>query len=55
MSEINILQAEPTIKEIEERIKRDRREEVIQIYDSLDERRQRLILVHIRALSGKNK
>lgn len=57
MSQINDLQVEqlePTIEEIEKRIKKNRRDEVIQIYDSLDERRQRLILVHIRALSGKN-
>lgn len=54
MSQIDDLQVEPTIEEIEERIKKNRRDEVIQIYDSLDERRQRLILVHIRALSGKS-
>ena len=57
MSQIDDLQAEqlePTIEEIEERIKKNRRDEVIQIYDSLDDRRQRLILVHIRALSGKS-
>lgn len=54
MSQIDDLQVEPTIEEIEERIKKNRRDEVIQIYDSLDERRQRLIFVHIRALSGKS-
>lgn len=54
MSQINDVQAEPTIEEIEERIKKNRRDEVIQIYDSLDERRQRLLWVHIRALSGKS-
>jgi len=54
MSQIDDLQVEPTIEEIEERIKKNRRDEVIQIYDSLDDRRQHLILVHIRALSGKS-
>lgn len=54
MSQINDVQAEPTIEEIEERIKKNRRDEVIQLYNSLDERRQRLLLVHIRALSGKS-
>lgn len=54
MSQIDDLQVEPTIEEIEERIKKNRRDEVIQIYDSLDERRQRLLWVHIRALSGKS-
>lgn len=29
------------------------KEELIQLFDSLDERRQRLVLVHIRALAGK--
>lgn len=38
----------------ENEIKRHRKDEVIQLYDSLDERRQRMILVHIRALAGKN-
>lgn len=38
----------------ENEIKQHRKDEVIQLYDSLDERRQRLILVHIRALAGKN-
>lgn len=32
----------------------NQRDEVIQIYDSLDERRKRLLWVHIRALAGKN-
>lgn len=54
MSQINDVQAEPTIEEIEERIKKNRRDEVIQIYDSLDERRQRLTVVYLRALSGKS-
>ena len=35
-------------------IKQHRNDEVIRLYDSLDERKQRLILVHIRALAGKN-
>lgn len=35
-------------------IKQHRKDEVIRLYDSLDERKQRLILVHIRALAGKN-
>ncbi len=38
----------------ENEIKRHRKDEVIQLYDSLDERGQHLILVHIRALAGKN-
>lgn len=38
----------------ENEIKRHRKDEVMQLYDSLDERKQRLILVHIRALAGKN-
>ena len=38
----------------ENEIKQHRKDEVIQLYDSLDERGQRLILVHIRALAGKN-
>lgn len=54
MIQINDLQAEPTIQEVEERVKQNRRNEVIQLYDSLDERRQYLLLVHIRALSGKS-
>ena len=54
MSQIDDLQVEPTIEEIEERIKKNRRDEVIQIYDSLDERRQRLTVVYLRALSGKS-
>ena len=29
------------------------KEELMQLFDSLDERRQRLVLVHIRALAGK--
>ena len=29
------------------------KEELMQLFDSLDERRQRLLLVHIRALAGK--
>lgn len=29
------------------------KEEIMQLFDSLDERRQRLVLVHIRALAGK--
>ena len=29
------------------------KEELMQLFDSLDERRQRLVLVHIRALTGK--
>lgn len=45
--------SEREIKEIEERIKKNRRDEVMQLYDSLDERRQYLLWVHIRALSGK--
>lgn len=36
----------------ENEIKRHRKDEGIQLYDSLDERRQRMI--HIRALAGKN-
>ena len=55
MTQIDDLEVEPTMKEIEERIKKNRRDEVIQIYDSLDERRQHLILVYIRALSGRSK
>ena len=35
-------------------MKQHRKDEVIRLYDSLDERKQRLILVHIRALAGKN-
>ena len=54
MTQINDLQAKPTIQEVQERVKQDRRNEVIQLYDSLDERRQRLLWVHIRALSGKS-
>lgn len=57
MSQINDLQVEqlePTIEEIEERIKKNRREEVTQIYDSMDERKQRLTVVYLRALSGKS-
>lgn len=54
MSQIDDLQAEPTIEEIEERIKKNRRDEVIQIYDSLDERKQHLTVVYLRALSGKS-
>lgn len=54
MTQIDNLEVEPTMKEIEERIKKNLRDEVIKIYDSLDERRQHLILVHIRALSGKS-
>lgn len=54
MTQINDLQVEPTIQEVEKRVKQNRRNEVIQLYDSLDERRQRLLLVHIRALSGKS-
>ena len=30
------------------------KEELMQLFDSLDERRQRLVLVHIRALAGKD-
>ena len=29
------------------------KEELMQLFDFLDERRQRLVLVHIRALAGK--
>ena len=29
------------------------KEEIMQLFDSLDERRQRIVLVHIRALAGK--
>lgn len=29
------------------------KEELMQLFDSLDERRQRLVLVHVRALGGK--
>lgn len=54
MSQIDDLQVEPTIEEIEERIKKNRRDEVIQIYDSMDERKQRLTVVYLRALSGKS-
>ena len=35
-------------------IKQHRKDEVIRLYDFLDEIKQRLILVHIRALAGKN-
>nr|DAP78077.1 MAG TPA: hypothetical protein [Caudoviricetes sp.]DAX18873.1 MAG TPA: hypothetical protein [Caudoviricetes sp.] len=38
----------------ESEIKQHRKDEIMQLYDSLDERRQRLVLVHIRALAGKN-
>lgn len=54
MSQINDLQDELTTEEVEKIIKKRCRDEVIHLYDSLDERRQHLLLVHIRALSGKN-
>lgn len=54
IDDLQVEQLEPTIEEIEERIKKNRRDEVIQIYDSLDERRQRLTVVYLRALSGKS-
>lgn len=38
----------------DDQIKQHRKDEIMQLYDSLDERRQRLVLVHIRALAGKN-
>lgn len=41
-------------EKVENEIKRHRKDEIMQLYDSLDERKQRLILVHIRALAGKN-
>lgn len=41
-------------KKTESEIKQHRKDEIMQLYDSLDERRQRLVLVHIRALAGKN-
>lgn len=40
--------------EIKERIKQEQKEEIMQLFDSLDERRQRLALVHIRSLAGKD-
>lgn len=39
--------------EIKECIKLKQKEEIIQLFDSLDERRQKLVLVHVRALGGK--
>lgn len=54
MTQIDDLEVEPTMKEIEERIKKNRRDEVIQIYDSMDERKQRLTVVYLRALSGRS-
>lgn len=41
-------------EKVENEIKQHRKDEIMQLYDSLDERKQRLILVHIRALAGKN-
>lgn len=40
--------------EIKERIKQEQKEEIMQLFDSLDERRQRLALVHIRSIAGKD-
>ena len=37
----------------EDTAKVKQKEELMQLFDSLDERRQRLVLVHIRALAGK--
>lgn len=37
----------------EDTAKARQKEELMQLFDSLDERRQRLVLVHIRALAGK--
>ena len=37
----------------EDTAKARQKEGLIQLFDSLDERRQRLVLVHIRALAGK--
>lgn len=41
-------------EKVENEIKQHRKDEIMQLYDSLDERRQRLTLVYIRALAGKN-
>lgn len=35
-------------------IKQEQKKEIMQLFDSLDERRRRLVLVHIRALAGKD-
>lgn len=37
----------------EDTAKARQKEGLMQLFDSLDERRQRLVLVHIRALAGK--
>lgn len=39
---------------IKECIKPEQKEEIMQLFNSLDERRRRLVLVHIRSLAGKN-
>ena len=41
-------------EKVENEIKQHHKDEVMQLYDSLDERKQRLMLIHIRALAGKN-
>lgn len=38
----------------EDTAKARQKEEILQLFDSLDERRQRLVLVHIRALAGNS-
>ena len=35
-------------------IRQNQKNEIMQLFDSLDERRRRLVLVHIRAISGKD-
>ena len=40
--------------EIKESIKQEQKEEIMQLFDSLDERRRRLVLVHIRSIAGKD-
>ena len=37
----------------EDTAKKRQKEQLMQLVESLDERRQRLVLVHIRALAGK--
>lgn len=37
-----------------ELIKQNQKKEIMQLFDSLDERRRRLVLVHIRVISGKD-